>query len=118
ALVRGADCVEVVQLLEQVGEAARLQEDVKLGRVRGLVELDEPSLEAIERDLVIASEPVQVLGLLLVLRDELSEPSSMRRQVALERSELRAERSDLALERVDLRRSAGDVGGEHAFPVL
>ncbi len=117
-LVRIADRVEVVDLLDQLGQAVGLQENVELIRVRGLVELDQPCLQLLEGDLVVSPQEVVALGLLPVLLLQALETRPVDIEVLLERGHLRGQRADVSLEGRDLRGRARDLGREDALLVL
>ena len=70
AAVLVSDLAEVVDLLDQVVQARHLQQDLELGRLPGLVKLDEPLLEAGLCELVLRDQEFEPARLLLVLRLE------------------------------------------------
>src|SRR5262245_11154494 len=117
-LVRVADRVEIVELLDHVCEAVRLEEDVELARVRGLVELDQARFEPVDGDLVIVPQQVVALRLLFVPFLQPRQVGAMSGEVLLERRDFGGQRADASLKRGDLRRRARDLRREHAFFVL
>src|SRR5919197_1609598 len=124
-LILGADLVQVVELVDEVGEARGGEEDGHRVGVISLVDGDEAPVEAAhglpvlraEENEAAAFEPVELGQPLELLPVEL--------EVALERDEpvararhLPLERADLAVERRDLRRQHALLGARPGDPVV
>ena len=118
ALVLVADGAEVIQLLQEVAEALRLEENLELARVAGLVQRDEAVLEPALRHRVLLCQKPEVLRLLAVAKLKTCQLVAVRGQVPFERVELRRERADVALKRIDTRARARDLGRKHPFAGL
>ena len=113
-----SDLAEVVDLLDQVVQAPHLEQDLELGRFPGLVELDEPLLQAPLCELVLRDQEFEPARLLLVFRLEAGKARAMLGEVGLELGHERREAPDFALERADLRAGRLDLAREHALFLL
>ncbi len=118
ALVLFGDRPEVVHLVEDVLEAPRGEEHVQGGRVRLLVDGDEPEVEALDGEPVLALERHEAARLHAQQLVELREPASMQADVALEGAELRGHAADPSLEGVDARGERGDLLRERRLLLL
>ena len=114
-LVLGSDRPDVVELVDQIREARRGEDDRERVRVARLVDGDETNVESAQRGPVLPPEKLEPARLESEELGQLGELLLVQSEVALERVEARRGRPDLALERPDLRRHRRDLAGEDAL---
>jgi hypothetical protein len=79
-----ADLGHVVDLVDQLGKALDLEEDVEDAGLVGLVDLNEPLLQAELRQLVLPPQVNEVPGLLLEAGFQAGQAGTVRGELALE----------------------------------
>ena len=114
-LVLRADVVQELELVEQVGEAPRLEHDRQRGGRVGGVDVDEPLVQALHRGPVLALEEDELARLDAVELVQPVELALVEREHVLELVEPRGRAVDVVLERADLGGDDRDLGGEHAL---
>src|SRR6266508_2481984 len=110
--VLGPDPVGEVELLEHVAVARRREDDVERLDAVALVDRHHPQLEPGDRDLVLASQEMEPVGLEAEELVQLVELPLMECQVLLERRESRGDVSDLPVEAPDVVRDRVDLRAE------
>jgi hypothetical protein len=114
-LVLRADLVQVVELVDKVGQARGGEEDRDRVGAVGLVDRDEAPVEAALRLPVLRTEEDEAAGLEPVELRQSLELLAVEREVVLEGGEPVARARDLPLERADLAVQRRDPPGQHAF---
>ena len=103
-VVLPADRAQELELVEHVGEVARLEHDRQRRRALGGVDLDEPLAQARHGLPVLALEEDELARLELVELVQAVEPPLVQRKHGLELAEAGGRRVNVVLERVDLAR--------------
>ena len=107
-----AELADIVELVDQVGEAGGGKQHVeRVGLIR-LVDLDQPQVEPLLSSGVLAPEEGEALAQQVVELGDPGEPLTVERQVLLERGQAHGHVAHLRLERADLRRDRTDLDGE------
>ena len=121
--------MEVFDLVEHVAHARRGEHHVDLVHAGRLVGLDQPALEPPERDVVRASQQIQLARLQDEQLVERVEPALVHGQLRLENVQLRLRLRDVALQEPNLHGHDGDLlrhspshwktgAGAHRRPLL
>ena len=103
-LVLTSDLVQELQLIEQLREAGRLENDAERGGRLGRVDLDDALVQPLCRRLVLALEEHELAGLQLVELVQPVELALVQREHLLELVEARRGAVDVVLKPLDLRR--------------
>ena len=114
ALVLPPDPSEKIEVVEEVGEAGRSEDERERVGAVGHVELADPRLEADESDAVLAAKPAQANGLVGDRAIERPEPGARRDELTLEDVEPRPLRVDPGLEFADASRDRAQLLREDA----
>ena len=114
-LVLTSDLVEEVQLIEQLREAGRLENDAESGGRLGRVDLDDALVQPLCRSLVLALEKHELAGLHLVELVQPVELALVQREHLLELVEARRGAVDVVLKPLDLVGDNLDLGREDAL---
>ena len=114
-LVLPADVAQELELVEHVSEARRLEHDAERLGGLGDVDLDDPPVEALRRDLVLAAKVDEPRRLKVEELVEPVEAALLQREHGLELVEPRLGGADLVLERADLLGDRLDLRAEHAL---
>ena len=118
SLVLRGNRLEVVQRVDRFLDGARVENDFGDRRVRGFVQLDDPSVELAHRGRVLMLEEVQPLRLEAEQVVQPREALLVELEVVLEDREPLGHVADLTFERPDLRRDVGDLRVQRGFALV
>ena len=111
-LVRRPDLVDVVEAVDEVGEAAGAEDHVDGVDATMLVDLDQPSVQARDRERILPAEEEIPLRLEPEESRQSVELAAVKSQIALERRQSDRDVADAAFEAVDSGVDRVDLGRE------